>query len=160
MAVGVEELINSLYEIVQNAWNIPLGADKCVVEKDKVLDLLDDITAALPNDLKMAKDVVAKRNEILDASKKEADTIRQKARDEAKLMVSEDEIVKEARKKANEIITTARTRAKELRNAANEYCDESMRKIEEAMALNLDEIRAARQDFREVANKAANAQNE
>ena len=42
MANGIEETITTLYEMVQDAWSLPLGAEKCVVERDKVLDLLDE----------------------------------------------------------------------------------------------------------------------
>lgn len=38
MANGIEETITTLYEMVQDAWSLPLGAEKCVVERDKVLD--------------------------------------------------------------------------------------------------------------------------
>ena len=37
---GIEEIITTLYEMVQDAWSLPLGNEKCVVERDKVLDLL------------------------------------------------------------------------------------------------------------------------
>ena len=39
MASGIEEILTTLYEMVQDAWSLPLGADKCVLERDKVLDL-------------------------------------------------------------------------------------------------------------------------
>ena len=44
MASGIEEILTTLYEMVQDAWSLPLGADKCVLERDKVLDLLDEIS--------------------------------------------------------------------------------------------------------------------
>ena len=43
MANGVEEIISTLYEMVRDAWGLPLGAEKCVIERDKVLDLLDEL---------------------------------------------------------------------------------------------------------------------
>ena len=55
MANGIEEIITTLYEMVQDAWSLPLGAEKCVVERDKVLDLLDEISNQLPGELKQAK---------------------------------------------------------------------------------------------------------
>ena len=63
MANGVEEIITTLYEMVQDAWSLPLGAEKCVVERDKVLDLLDEISNQLPGELKQAKTIVESRNE-------------------------------------------------------------------------------------------------
>ena len=56
MANNIEELISSLYEMVQSAWSLPLGQDKCVVERDKVLDILDEISSQLPGELKHYED--------------------------------------------------------------------------------------------------------
>ena len=52
---GIEEIITTLYEMVQDAWSLPLGNEKCVVERDKVLDLLDEISNQLPGELKQAE---------------------------------------------------------------------------------------------------------
>ena len=52
---GIEELITKLYDMVQDARSLPLGADKCIVERDKVLDMLDEISNQLPGELKQAK---------------------------------------------------------------------------------------------------------
>ena len=54
MASGIEEILTTLYEMVQDAWSLPLGADKCVLERVKVLDLLDEISNQLPGELKQA----------------------------------------------------------------------------------------------------------
>ena len=63
MASGIEEILTTLYEMVQDAWSLPLGADKCVLERDKVLDLLDEISNQLPGELKQAKTIVESRND-------------------------------------------------------------------------------------------------
>ena len=62
---GIEEIITTLYEMVQDAWSLPLGNEKCVVERDKVLDLLDEISNQLPGELKQAKTIVESRNEVI-----------------------------------------------------------------------------------------------
>ena len=45
MATGVEELLDMLYELIDEAKSVPLASDKCIIERDKALDLLDDIKA-------------------------------------------------------------------------------------------------------------------
>ena len=42
---NIEDIISALYDMVQDARALPLGADKCIIERDKVLDLLDEIIA-------------------------------------------------------------------------------------------------------------------
>ena len=75
MANRIEEIITSLYEMVQDAWSLPLGAEKCVLERDKVLDLLDEISNQLPGELKQAKTIVESRNEVITNAKHEAERI-------------------------------------------------------------------------------------
>ena len=67
----IDELINTLYEMVEDAWAMPLGNDRCVLEREKVLDILDEVRANLPSDLKMAREIVEKRNDIIAAGIKE-----------------------------------------------------------------------------------------
>ena len=74
MANSIEEIITTLYEMVQDAWSLPLGAEKCVLERDKVLDLLDEISNQLPCELKQAKTIVESRNEVITNAKREAET--------------------------------------------------------------------------------------
>jgi hypothetical protein len=80
MASGVGELIEMLYNMVSDAWGLPLGAEKCVIERDKVLDLLDEIKAQLPTELAEAKRLVNARAEFIANAKKEADTIKKSRR--------------------------------------------------------------------------------
>ena len=42
---NTEDIIGALYDLVQDARSMPLAADKCIVERDKVLDMLDEIIA-------------------------------------------------------------------------------------------------------------------
>ena len=147
-----EELVNNLYEMVQDAGAVPF-TDKCMLERDHVLDMLDELRVALPADLKMAQDIVEKRNELIAAGKREADAMRKQAEDAAQTMVSETEVVRAARAKAKEIAGNAEIRARELREAASAYCDDVLKRTEESMTVNLGEVQKARQRFRELATR-------
>lgn len=147
---GLEELINTLYNMVQEAWAVPLSADKCLVERERVLDILDEIKTSLPSDLKTAQDIVERRNELLASGKREAEAIKKQAEEYARQLVKDNEIVVAARKKANDMITLAETRSKELKKVANDYCDEMLKKSEESMITVLDELRKSRQQFRAI----------
>ena len=99
----LDELINSMYDMVQDAKGIPLASEKCIIERDHLLDLLDELRATLPGDLQAAQDIVAKRSEMLASGKREAEAIRRQAEEDARQMVSETEIVVAARRKAKEL---------------------------------------------------------
>ena len=134
MGNSVQELLEMLYTLVSEAWGLPLGADKCVIERDKVLDLLDEIKAQLPAELAEAKRLVE---------------------DRARQMMDEQEIVKAAKAKSTEMVSMAEERSAELRRVANEYADDALRRTEEAIAEALNEVRQSRSKFRSV---AANSQ--
>ncbi len=148
---SVQELIDMLYNMVTDAWGIPLGAEKCVIERDKVLDLLDEIKAQLPAELAEARRLVAARTEYINNARHEAESIRKVAEDRARQMVSSEEIVKSAKTMANDLMSTAESKSNELRRVANVYTDDILRRTEEAISAALNEVHQSRARFRSAA---------
>jgi len=151
----VLELIEMLYTMVSEAWGVPLGNEKCIVERDKVLNLLDEIKAQLPVELAEAKRLVAARDEFIGNAKREAESVRKLAEERARQMVEEQEVVRVAKARSNEMITNAENKSRELRRVANEYVDDALRRTEEAVSAALDEVRSSRSRFRAVAGSRA-----
>ena len=143
MATGVEELLDMLFEMIDEAKSMPLSSDKCILERDKALDLLDEIRAQFPMELAEAKKLIAARTEYIASAKREGELIRKQAEDKAKQIVSEDELLAQAKQKANELMRTAEERSRDLRKA------------EEAVAEAYDEIKKSRARFRALAGGAA-----
>ena len=97
---GIEEAISQLYEMVQEARAVPLSSEKCMVERDRILDLLDEISNELPGELKQAKTIVDSRSEVITSAKRDAEAIRKQAQLEAKQMASQEAIYQEAKAQA------------------------------------------------------------
>ncbi|MBR1659379.1 MAG: hypothetical protein IJ705_03585 [Oscillospiraceae bacterium] len=154
----VLELIEMLYTMVTEAWGVPLGNEKCIVERDKVLNLLDEIKAQLPTELAEAKRVVANRDEYLSSAKREAESIRRSAEERAKAIMEEQEIVRAAKQRSNELLTTAEGRTRELYRVANAYVDDALRRTEEAINSALNEVHQSRASFRSAAGAARGMQ--
>lgn len=154
----LDELINSMYDMVQDAKGIPLANEKCIIERDHMLDLLDELRATLPGDLQAAQDIVAKRSEMLASGKREAEAIRRQAEEKAKQMLSEETILLQAKQRANELMQQAEDRSRELKRSANEYCEDALRRTEEAVAEAYNEIKQSRARFRAAASSTAGGQ--
>ena len=73
MANGIEELVNMLYDKVSDAKTLPFGADKCIVDRESMLDLIDEIKVNLPKDLEQARTIVENRNDIIAQAKGQDD---------------------------------------------------------------------------------------
>ena len=147
----VTELLEVLYNTVADAWSVPLGKDKCMINRESVLSLLDEIKAQLPIELAEAKRLLAARDEFVGNAKREAEAIRKAAEEQARHLVEEQEITRIARAHANEIITNSEGKSRELVRAANEYVDDALRRTEEAVASALSEVRQSRSRFRNLA---------
>ncbi len=156
MASGIDELVNMLYDMVTEAWALPFGAEKCILEREKILDLIDEIRVNLPKDLEQARTIVDNRNEILSAAKREAESIVAAAENRARHMVSEDEILRSTKQKAAEIMAVAETKSKELRRAANDYAEDTLRRLETVIDQALNETRESRKQFKSAVVKAKN----
>ena len=151
MASGVEELLDMLFEMVDEAKNMPLSSDKCVLERDRALDLIDDIRAQFPVELGEAKKLVASRNDYIAAAKREAEVIRKQAEAEAQRMLAEESVLNQAKQRSAELMRQAEERSRELKRSANEYCEDALRRTEEAVAEAYDEIKKSRARFRAAA---------
>ena len=151
MASGVEELLDMLFEMVDEAKNMPLSSDKCVIERDRALDLIDDIRAQFPMELAEAKKMMAARTENIASAKREAELIRKQAEEKAKQLLAENEVLNQARQRSNEMMQQAEERSRELKRSANEYCEDALRRTEEAVAEAYDEIKKSRARFRAAA---------
>ena len=147
----IEEIINSLYDLIQDAKNVPLSADKCMLERDKALDMLDEIIARLPGELKQSRAIVDSRNEIVGQARREAESIIRQAQEEAKTMVTQEAIYQEAKRQCQEMVLQTQVRLAELRKASNEYMDDALRRTEEAIALSLGEVQDTRAKFKALA---------
>ena len=151
----IEDIITALYDLIQDARGLPLGADKCIVERDKVLDMLDEISAQLPAELKQSRTIVESRNELIGQAKREAESIVRRAQEEAERLVSQQAIYEEAKRRCAEQITQTQAQIANLRKVSNEYMDEALRRTEEAIAKSLNEVQDTRTKFNALAAKQA-----
>jgi len=147
---NTEDIIGALYDMVQDARSMPLSADKCILERDKVLDMLDEIIAQLPSELKQARTIVESRNELVSQARREADNVLKEAQAKVDQLVTKEAIYAEAKKRSEELVSQTQNRINQLRKAANEYMDESLRQTEEVISNALNEVRDTRMKFRAI----------
>ena len=146
----IEDIIAALYDLVQDARTLPLGADKCSVERDKVLDMLDEINAQLPAELKQSRTIVESRNELIGQARREAENIIRKAQEEAAALVSQQAVYNEAKRQCVEMVEQTKAQIVALRKASNEYMDDALRRTEEAIAQSLNEVKDTRAKFQSL----------
>lgn len=143
--MGTEELLDKLDDLVDKAWGLPLSGGRCVVDAEKVREIIDDLRLNIPKEIPQAKAIVADRMEIIKNAKAESDQIIKKAQDKATYLVAENEITKQAQERANAILEDASAKAKEMKKAAADFSDHLLLTSSESISQALIEIKQARQ---------------
>lgn len=146
--MNIDEVLDVMDELLDKSWSLPLSGGRCVVDAEKVRDLIDDIRINIPTEIKQAQAIVMDRNEILDAARRESEGIIRKAEERSRALISQEEIVKVSQAKAAEILSQAQMKSREIRGAAQEFSDDVLRSTEESLARSLGDVRTARQGLR------------
>ena len=110
----VNRLIDMLYERVEDAKSPALKPNLSMVDRDEILDLLDELRSQLPVELKRAQELLAAREKFVDDAKRDVDRMMRQAELDAKAKVSESEVIYAAKEKARQIITRAEERSRQL----------------------------------------------
>ena len=148
MSENIEDILEQLDDMLDAAWAMPLSGGKVVLNGDRVRDLLDDIRASLPSEIRQAKAIVQDRTEIVNNAKKEAEGIIRNAEERRNQILSHEEIVVQAQEKANEIHVQTQKRAREMRRNAQEFTEDILRRTEEALTQQVSQVRQARISLR------------
>ena len=142
--MNVSSLLDELDEMIDSAWNMPLSGGKALVDAERVREIVDKIRSSLPQEIRQAKAIVSDRSQIIADAKREAETVVRVAEERARVMVNQDEIVRQAQARGSELLSQSQTKAREIRRAANEYVDDLMKRTDEQMTANLAELRKTR----------------
>ena len=137
-------LIDKLDDLVHNAKPVPLS-DTVRVDKEEIYDILDQMRATIPEEIKQARWIVKERQEMLAEAKREAERVVDEARQRQDQLISEEEVTKQAERAAEDIVADARGREREIRLGAEDYADEILGTLE----VNLSKFIAAVQRGRE-----------
>ena len=144
----VTHLIDMLYEKVEDAKAPALKPNMSMVDRDEILDLLDELRAQLPVELRRAKELLSAREKFVEDAKRDVDRMMRQAELEAKSKVSESEVLSAAREKSRAMIAHAEERCRRMYQVTNEYTEDALARAEEAMQMALDEVKQSRVNFR------------
>ncbi len=144
----VTRLIDMLYEKVEDAKAPALKPNMSMVDRDEILDLLDELRAQLPVEMRRAKELLSAREKFVEDAKRDVERMMRQAELEAKSKVSESEILSAAREKSRAMIAHAEERCRRMYQVTNDYTEDALARAEEAMQMALTEVKQSRTNFR------------
>jgi cell division septum initiation protein DivIVA len=127
--MDIMALIDRMEEIVDNGRGVPFTNQK-MVDPDAIYEVVDEIRAQYPDELKQARWIVKERQEMLEEAEKEANRILEDARERAQALASDQEVVRLAEAQAADILDKARQQERDVRLGAEDYADEMLANLE------------------------------
>jgi F0F1-type ATP synthase membrane subunit b/b' len=115
-----------------------------MVNRDEVLDLLDETIERLPDELRAARWLLKERDEFLAKVRREGDEILDQARARAERMVQRTEVVKASEARARKIVDLADAEARRLRNECEDFCDQKLASFEIVLERTMKMVGAGR----------------
>ena len=126
------QLLEELENIIEKGVSVPFTG-RCLLDKDELLDFIEDLKIKLPDDLKQAKWIKEERQRILEEAQTEADDIIKAAKEKGISMIDENEITKKAMERSNKILEEARENAKTVQISSYTYADNLLENVERAV---------------------------
>ncbi|SFL82451.1 hypothetical protein [Geodermatophilus ruber] len=128
------ETVDELSTVIENARSVPMSGS-CMVPRDHLLDLLDDLRENLPEEVHKAGAIVEQRTEILQQAQAEAERLTGRIRSES------EQVVGQARRQREEILGTARRQRDELLARAQAQAEDLLAQAEEEAERIVEEAR-------------------
>jgi cell division septum initiation protein DivIVA len=127
--MDILQLIDRLEELFNESKNIPLTRS-VMVDEDRMLDIIDQMRIAIPEEVKKAQQLLGQRDRVLAQSQEEANRTLELARQKSDQLVTKDTVAQEAQRRADQIIAQARAEAENIRADADDYAMNSLSQLE------------------------------
>src|SRR5512134_2686143 len=118
--MDILHLIDRLEELFNEARAVPF-THNVVVDEDRMLELIDQMRIAVPEEVKKAQQVVTQKDRMMAQAQEEANRTLALAREKAEQMLQKDAIIQEAQRRAEQILAQARADAEATRRDADDY---------------------------------------
>jgi uncharacterized protein YnzC (UPF0291/DUF896 family) len=127
--MDILQLIDRLEELFNQSKSIPLTRN-VMVDEDRMLDIIDQMRIAIPEEVKKAQQLLGQRDRVLAQAQEEANRTLELARQKADQLVSKEMVAQEASRRAEQILAQARTDAENIRIDADDYVLDSLNQLQ------------------------------
>lgn len=138
--MDILHLIDRLEELFNESRPIPF-THNVVVDEDRMLDLIDQMRVAIPEEVKKAQQLLAQRDRILAQTQEEANRTLALAREKSEQLVEKDSVAQSALSHADQIIAKAYADAEITKREADEYVIDTLVKLETQLERSLSQVR-------------------
>jgi len=137
--MDILHLIDRLEELFNASRPIPF-THNVVVDEDRMLDLIDQMRVAIPDEVKKAQQLLAQRDRIMAQAQEAANRTVQLARDKSEELVARDPIVQAAQTRAEQIIQQSTMETEVTKREADEFVLVTLTRLEAELQRLLNQV--------------------
>jgi vacuolar-type H+-ATPase subunit H len=130
--MDILQLIDRLEELFNESKAIPLTRN-VMVDEDRMLDIIDQMRIAIPEEVKKAQQLLGQRDRVLAQAQEEANRTLEIARQKADQLVAKDMLMQETQRRADQLLAQARAEAENTRADADDYVVQSLTQLQEEL---------------------------
>jgi cell division septum initiation protein DivIVA len=138
--MDILNLVDRLEEILNQARPLPF-THNVIVDEDRILDLIDQMRVAIPEEVKKAQQLLAQRDRMLAQAQEEANRTLAIAREKSDQLVERDAIVQAAQARAEQIVIQARQDIENTKHEADDYALETLTRLEMELDRYMTQVR-------------------
>ena len=138
--MDILHLVDRLEELFNQSRPIPL-THNVIVDEDRMLDLIDQMRVAIPDEVKKSQQILAQSDRILAQSQEEANRTLAIAREKSEQLLEREAIVQAAQSRADDIVAQERVGIDQSRQEADEYVVDTLRYLETELERYLTQVR-------------------
>ena len=139
------EIIENLIQQVKEARSVPLSRDGALVNRQEVIELLEQLRAQLPDDVQVANEILEAKETVIDEGRRAAEALIDKAKDQARRLISEHSILAQAQREAQGLLQMAEIEVEKMRLETNKYIDARLANFEVSLNKTLDAVKRGRE---------------
>ena len=138
--MDILHLVDRLEELLNQSRPFPF-THNVIVDEDRMLDIIDQMRVAIPDEVKKAQQLTAQRDRILAQAQEEATRTIAIAREKSDQLLERDAIVQAAQVRADQVKNQALVDAEKTRRDADAYVLESLTHMEMELERFLTQVR-------------------
>ena len=148
--MDVLTLLDLLIDELNRAAQVPLSGGRAMVDREKMIETVEQIKTALPEDITQAQQIKRDREGIITEANREAEQLVSEAQEQACQLLSEHEIVRQANAEARAIVTHAQEHSAKIRRAANDYAEELLASMDNILSSHVELLNRNRESLRKM----------
>ena len=138
--MDILHLIDRLEELFNESRPIPF-THNVIVDEDRMLDLIDQMRVAIPEEVKKAQQVLAQKDRILAQAQEEANRTLALAREKSEQLIERDALVQSAQTRADQVVAQIKADAQMQRIEADRYVVDTLKNLEMELERYINQVR-------------------